>query len=155
MSFGLCVLVRFVKVFIFCFGFVQGQSMKITRLAPSLVSVLEAAVANGCQGDGLKQKAFEVLDTALEDLTNPDNQFGLSLQVGDILDDLSRKGGLLSTLTEETVNAAIVKIIFQHLTKGCFVLNKRHVSKVPNFLPRTYITYTPSRFGWDGLALGK
>ena len=53
--------------------------------------------------------------------------------------------------TEEAVNVAIVNNILQHLTRACFVLNKRH-SKVVESAARTFL---PEAFNWDGLALGK
>ena len=122
--------------------------MKITKLAPSLVEFLETVATKDHQYDGSKYEAFEVLNTALQVLTDPGRRSGLSWDLTKILDELLLH---TKTNTEETVNVAIVNHILLHLTKGCFVLNKGH-SNVHSFPKRTYL---PETFLWDGLALGK
>ena len=125
--------------------------MEIGKLAPSLVEFLKAVATNGCQNDRPKCEAFEVLENAMEVLTNPRSKFrfGLRWEVLGILNELLLKK---KTLTEEeTVNVPIVNHILTHLTRGCFVLNKGH-SKVSKYPKRAYL---PDTFRWDGLALGK
>lgn len=124
--------------------------MEITKVAPSLVEFLEAVATNDHHYDRPKYmyEAFEVLNTALQVLTDPERYSGLSWDLAKILDDLLAN---MKTNTEETVNVAIVNHILLHLTKSYFVLSKGH-SKVVSFPKRTFL---PETFLWDGLALGK
>ena len=129
----------------FYFVVVQGPSMEIAKLAPSLIEFLEAVAINDHQYDTPK---YEVLKIALQDLTDPKRRSGLSWDLTKILDELLLN---MNTNTEETVNVAIVNHILLHLTRGCFILDKGN-SKVLSFPKRTYL---PETFTWDGLALGK
>ena len=124
--------------------------MEITKVAPSLVEFLEAVTTKDHQYDGSKNmyEAFEVLNTALQVLTNPGGRYGLSWDLLKVLNDLLMN---IKTYDEETVNATIVDHILLHLTKSCFVLNRGH-SKFVSYPQRTYL---PAVFSWDGLALGK
>lgn len=47
-----------------CFCVVQGPSINLGELAPSLVTHLEAAATNGCQDNTARREAFEVLEKA-------------------------------------------------------------------------------------------
>ena len=123
--------------------------MEITKVAPSLVEFLEAVTTKD-HHDEFKNmyEALEVLNTALQVLTDPGGHYGLSWDLLKVLHDLLIN---IKTYDEETVNAAIVHHILGHLTKSHFVLNRGH-AKVVSFPQRTY---HPAVFSWDGLALGK
>jgi len=123
--------------------------VEITKVAPSLVEFLEAVTTKD-HHDEFKNmyEALEVLNTALQVLTDPGGHYGLSWDLLKVLNDLLIN---IKTYDEETVNAAIVHHILGHLTKSYFVLNKGH-AKVVSFPQRTYL---PAAFSWDGLALGK
>ena len=122
--------------------------MDILRLAPSLVQFLEASATSG-QDAGPKYEAFEVLENALQLLTDPESKFGLRWEVLGVLDELleKKKNGM----TEEAINVAMVNHILRHLTRGCLVLRSGH-SKVNKYPKQAYL---PETFRWDGLALGK
>ena len=124
--------------------------MEITKVAPSLVEFLEAVTTKDHHYDGSNNmyEAFEVLNTALQVLTDPGGRYGLSWDLRKVLNDLLMN---IKTYDEETVNATIVDHILLHLTKSCFVLNRGH-SKFVSYPQRTYL---PEVFSWDGLALGK
>ena len=135
----------------FYFVVMQGPSMKIAKLAPSLIEFLEAVAINDShdQHDRPKYEAsFEVLKAALKDLTDQKRRSGLSWDLTKILDELLLN---MNTNTEETVNMTIVNHILLLLTRSCFILNKGN-SKVLSFPKWTYL---PETFRWDGLALGK
>lgn len=59
-----------------CFCVVQGPSINLGELAPSLVTHLEAAATNGCQDNTARREAFEVLEKAYKILTDPADNFG-------------------------------------------------------------------------------
>ena len=126
----------------------QGPSLEITKLALSLIEFLEAVAINDSQHGRLHSEAFEVLNTALKDLTDQKRRSGLSWDLTNILDELLLN---MNTNTEETVNMTIVNHILLLLTRSFFILNKGN-SKVLNFPKWTYL---PETFRWDGLALGK
>ena len=110
---------------------------------------MDTVTTNDRRYDGPKWEAFEVLENALQVLTSEETKSGLTYELTDTLDKL-----LVSKMksnTEETVNVAIVNNILQHLTRACFVLNKRHSKAVEP----TARMYQPETFRWDGLALGK
>lgn len=124
--------------------------MEIAKVAPSLVEFLEAVTTKDHHYDGSKNmyEAFEVLNSALQILTEPGGHCGLSWDLLKVLGDLIMN---IKTHDEETVNGMIVYYILQHLTKSCFILNRGR-SKVVSYVQRTY---PPEAFSWDGLALGK
>ncbi len=127
--------------------------MDVLRLAPSLVQFLEAS-ATSSQDAGPKYmyEAFEVLENALQLLTDPESKFGLHWEVLGVLDELlQRKQNAMTEEDEETINVSMVNHILRHLTRDCFVLDKGH-SKVNKYPKQTYL---PETFRWDGLALGK
>jgi len=64
--------------------------MDILGLAPSLVQFLEAS-ATSSQDAGPKHEAFEVLENALQLLTDPESKFGLRWEVLGVLDELLQK----------------------------------------------------------------
>lgn len=132
----------------FYFGVVQGPSMEITKLAPSLIELLEAVTINDSQYNGPEYEVYDILQTALQDLTDLKRRSGLSWDLTKILDELLLN---MNTNNEEIVNVAIVNHILLRLTRSCFILKKGH-SKVLNFRKRAYL---PETFSWDGLALGK
>lgn len=129
----------------------QGPSVQIGEVAPSLVEFLEAAATNDYKDDTSKCEAFQVLENALAVLTSPESRVGLLMEVFKTIAELlpSRKGSRKSS--EEAVNMAIVKLILMHLTSGIFVLNKGHAKFLEN-LKRAYL---PEIFSWEGLALGR
>ena len=121
----------------------------MAKLAPSLVECLETVTTIDRRYDGPKWEAFAVLENALQVLTTEETETGLTRKLSDTLDKL-----LVSKMksnTEETVNVAIVNNILQHLTRACFVLNKRHSKAVEP----TARMFQPETSRWDGLALGK
>ena len=122
--------------------------MDILRLAPSLVQFLEVT-ATSSQDAGPKYEAFEVLENALQLLTDSESKFGLCWEVLGVLDELLQKKK--NAVTEEAIDVAMVNHILRHLTRGCFVLSKGH-SEVNKYPKQTYL---PETFRWDGLALGK
>ena len=134
---------------------VQGPSMKLEDLAPSLVTYLEAAATNGLQDNGPSHEAFEVLEKALEILTDPYNTvMGYELSKGflGMLNKLLLKNQKeKKTVTEAMVNAAIANHVSLHLTNGYVMLDKHH-SK--NLMGDTR-AYLPQTFKFAGLALGK
>ncbi len=125
--------------------------MDVLRLAPSLVQFLEAS-ATSSQDAGPKYEALEVLENALQLLTDPESKFGLRWEVLEVLDELlQKKQNAMTEEDEEAINVEMVNHILRHLTRDCFVLDKGH-SKVNKYPKQTYL---PKTFRWDGLALGK
>ena len=110
---------------------------------------METVTTNDRRYDGPKWEALEVLEDALQVLTSEGTITGLTYELTVTLDKLLLNK--MKSNTEETVSVAIVNHILQHLTRACFVVNKRH-SKVLKSRERMFV---PETFLWDGLALGK
>ena len=110
---------------------------------------MDTVTTNDRRYDGPKWEAFEVLENALQILASEETKSGLTHELSFTLHRLREKK--IKSNTEEAVNVAIVNHILQHLTRDCFVLNKRH-SKLVESDKRMSL---PGVFYWDGLALGK
>ena len=110
---------------------------------------MDTVTTNDRRYDGPKWEAFEVLENALQALTSKETKSGLTIKLSCTLQRLLHSK--MKSNTEETVNLAIVNHILQHLTRGCFVPNKRH-SKLIKCDQRMRLRGV---LHWDGLALGK
>ena len=79
-------------------------------MAPSLVQFLEAS-ATSSQDAGPKYEAFEVLENALQLLTDPESKFGLRWEVLGVLDELLQKKK--NAVTEEAIDVTMVNHILR------------------------------------------